>query len=89
MTDVTITGNITSPSTGYCTAYITGAKAAQNDYLIVDNFEVIYCVSGSIEPASGDSAPADPDIDDTTKNKIKLTGSVAGTAHLIIAGVPK
>ena len=88
MTDTTVTAELGTPNSNYCIAYVTGAIAAQNDTLIVSNFRKIFGVSGSIEPASGNTVPADPDIDDTTKNKIICTGTDVGTAHLIIVGIP-
>lgn len=87
--NVDATSKMTSPSTGYCTAYVTGTKAAQNDTLTVTDFRKIFCASGHVEPASGDSTPADVDIDDTTKNMMNLTASAVGTVHLTIVGIPK
>ena len=89
MTNVTATEYSISPSTGYGFAYVTGAKAAQNDTLTCSGFRRVYAAAGVVEPSSGDSAAETVTVDDTTQNMLNLTGAATGTFHGWIIGQPQ
>ena len=88
MADVSATAKIATPSTGYCSAYVTGAKAAQNDTLTVSNFKKIVNAQGMVEPSSGNWVEESCERVDGTLNQVKLTATTVGTSHLWIQGIP-